>query len=261
MRAKNMQVLTDQIKAKRPGTTVWGISDDAHKLTISGHNEDDTPGVRAEDQDDDNIPEHRAIDIKIDSHFSRTDANNLVKDLVDDPANQSRMLYVIFDRSIWSRSRNWIVRVYDGKNPHTGHVHISGEADDDANETPWVLSDWGSAPTTPPSDPSVPLQLTVDGELGPKTIRRWQQVMDTTVDGVITPGNSQLVRAVQTYLNQFGFRLTVDGDGIYQSPNRVRTRTIGALQRYLRVPVDSYLTHPSSETVKALQRKLNNGAF
>lgn len=260
MRAKNMQVLTNQIKAKRPGTTIWGIGDDAHKLVTSGHNEDDTPGVRAEDQDPDNFPEHRAIDVKIDSSFSRSDADNLVKDLVTNPDNQRRLLYVIFNRHIWSRSRGWTERPYEGDNPHTGHVHASGEADDDANESPWELSEWGTAPTQP-TTPSVPLQLEVDGELGPKTIRRWQQVMGTTMDGVITPGNSELVRAVQTHLNKYGFGLKVDGDGIYQNADRPRTRTIGALQRYLRVPVDSYLTHPSSETVKALQRKLNNNTF
>lgn len=260
MRSKNMQVLTDQIKAKRPGVTIYGIGDDAHKAQVSGHNEDDTPGVRAEDQDADNIREHRAIDVMIGPNFSAADAQALYNDLTTIPENQKRLLYVIYNRHITSASRNWVERPYEGSNPHTDHDHISGEADDDDNETPWVLSDWGAAPTPKPG-PSVPLQLEVDGELGPKTIKRWQQIMDTPVDGVITPGNSMLVRAVQRHLNKYGFGLVVDGDGIYQTPDRRRSKTIGALQRYLRVPVDSYLTHPKSETVKALQRKLNNNTF
>ena len=69
-----MQVLTNQIKARRPGVTIWGVGDDAHKTQTSGHNEDDTPGVRAEDQDADNIREHRALDVKIDQYFSAADA-------------------------------------------------------------------------------------------------------------------------------------------------------------------------------------------
>src|SRR5687768_10642465 len=88
MRAKGMQVLTNNIRAKRPGTTIWGIGDEAHKLVVSGHNEDDTAGVRAEDQDPDSVPEHRAIDVKLDSHFSRSDGRALVKDLTTKPENQ-----------------------------------------------------------------------------------------------------------------------------------------------------------------------------
>lgn len=259
MRSANMQVLTDQIKAKRPGVIVYGIGDDAHKLEVSGHNEDDTPGVRAEDQDADTKPEHRALDVMIGPHFSGEDAQALFNDLTTIPENQKRLLYVIFNRHIASASRGWTLRPFDG-DPHTDHDHISGEADDDENTSPWILSDWGSAPSVP-LPPSIPLQLEVDGGLGPKTISRWQQVMGTPVDGIITPGDSMLVRAVQTHLNKFGFRLSVDGDGIYQNEDRPHTKTIGALQRYLRVPVDSYLSYPVSETVKALQRKLNTNKF
>lgn len=260
MRSANMRVLTDQIKAKRPGVVIYGIGNEAHKLEVSGHNEDDTPGVRAEDQDPDNVPEHRALDIMIGPNFSAADAAALNKDLSTIPENQKRLLYVIYNRHISSASRNWTERPYEGKDPHTNHVHASGEADDDENISPWILSDWGPAPSVP-LPPSIPLQLEVDGVLGPKTISRWQQVMGTPVDGVISSDNSMLVRAVQTHLNKFGFRLVVDGDGVYQTEDHRRTKTIGALQRYLRVPVDSYLTYPSSETVKALQRRLNENRF
>ena len=260
MRSKNMQVLTGQVKAKRPGVTIYGIGDKAHQLEVSGHNEDDTPGVRAEDQDSDNVPEHRALDVMIDSKFTSEDAAALYNDLSANPDNQKRLLYVIYNRHIRSASRNWTERPYEGSNPHLDHVHISGEADDDANEDPWYLSEWGSAPSNP-STPSVPLQLEVDGKLGPKTISRWQQVMGTPVDGKIDAKDSALVRAVQIHLNQFGFRLAVDGEGIYQNSDRPRSKTIGALQRYLRVPVDSYLSVPTSQTVMALQRRLNDNRF
>jgi hypothetical protein len=254
-----MQVLTDQTKAKRPGVVIYGVGDAAHRLEVSGHNEDDTPGVRAEDQDADDIPEHRAIDIMLGTKFTKADADKLVHDLVTDPANRARLLYVIFNRQIWSASRGWTVRPYEGTNPHTDHVHASGEADADDNRNPWNLSDWGPVPTTKPV-PSTPELLIVDGELGEKTIKRWQQVMKTPVDGVISFPKSALVIAVQKRLKETVDRnLVVDGLGIIQ--NGKRYKTIGALQRYLKSPVDEVLSVPKSECIKALQRRLNENRF
>lgn len=259
MRAVGMQVLTDQTKAKRPGVVIYGVGDAAHRLEVSGHNEDDTVGVRAEDQDADNVPEHRTIDVMLGSKFSKSDAEKFVHDLVSNPENQARLLYVIFNREIWSASRGWTKRVYEGDNPHTDHVHASGEADADEVSKPWILSDWGSAPTTTPA-PSTPVLLDVDGELGPKTIRRWQQVMKTPVDGVISEPVSDLVKAVQRRLKETVDRsLVVDGYGIVQ--NGQRYKTIGALQRYLKSPVDEVLDVPKSECIKALQRRLNENRF
>jgi len=257
MRAKGMQVLTNNIRAKRPGTTIWGIGDEAHKLVVSGHNEDDTAGVRAEDQDPDSVPEHRAIDVKLDSHFSRSDGRALVKDLTTKPENQKRLLYVIFEGKIRSRSRGWVERDYDGSNPHNHHVHVSGEADEDANESDWSLSEWGSGPSIPGD---IDEDLVVDGKLGPKTIAKWQKIMGTTVDSKIDADDSELVRAVQTKLQHtVDHRLVVDGKGIYQ--NGKRYKTIGALQRYLGSPVDQVMSVPVSQVVKALQRRLNEDRF
>lgn len=260
MRSKNMVVLTNQVKAARPGTTIYGIGNDAHKKEVSGHNEDDTAGVRAEDQDSDNIPEHRALDFMIGSNFSKTDANHLVADLVSDPENRKRLLYVIHDHKIWSASRNWAVRDYDGSNPHTDHVHASGEADDDDNEKPWNLPRLtGTAAPKPPSAPK-PGQLEVDGELGPKTIAKWQKVMGTPVDGVISE-KSSLVRKVQERLHAtVDHRLVVDGDGNSLDTNAYR-KTIAALQRYLKSPVDGIISTPKSLVIMALQRRLNEGRF
>jgi hypothetical protein len=103
-------------------------------------------------------------------------------------------------------------------------------------------------------------QLTVDGELGPNTIKRWQMVMGTGVDGKISPSNSDLVKAVQRRLKDtVDSTIVVDGEGIAQD-GKV-TKTIGALQRYLKAPVDGKIDKPKSETVKALQRRLNEGRF
>ncbi|PVV28032.1 CHAP domain-containing protein, partial [Bifidobacterium bifidum] len=92
-------------------------------------------------------------------------------------------------------------------------------------------------------------RLTVDGSCGPATIRRWQQVMGTSVDGIISGqyrpdgrtwgrpalvdscvryggGGSNLIRAVQRKLS-----LTADG--------LLGPATIRALQKHLGVAQDS----------------------
>lgn len=138
MRSANMVVLTNQIKRRWPGVVVYGIGDAAHQGSASGHNEDDTPGSRPEDQDADNKPEHRALDVMLGPAFSRTDANYLVHMLVSVPANRARLLYVIFDGYKWRRNGGWVREVHTG-DPHRDHPHISGEADDDENTSPWIL--------------------------------------------------------------------------------------------------------------------------
>jgi peptidoglycan hydrolase-like protein with peptidoglycan-binding domain len=106
-------------------------------------------------------------------------------------------------------------------------------------------------PTTPaPKPPSRP-HLTVDGDLGPKTISLWQKIMKTPVDGKISDKNSDLIEAVQRRLQAtVDHRLVVDGD--------LGPKTIRRLQGYLKAPVDGIL---GPNTVKALQRRLNTGKF
>jgi hypothetical protein len=257
MRSANMQVLTDQIKEKRPGVVVYGIGDEAHKLEVSGHNEDDTAGVRAEDQDEDTTPEHRAVDVMIGSAFVAEDASALFYDLGRTPENQARLLYVIHAGKILSRSRNWEIHDFSG-DPHDDHVHVSGEADDDSNTMSWVLSDWGNSPAPAPL-PTNGL-LTVDGKLGPKTIAKWQSVMGTPVDGIISTPYSKLVAAVQQRLHDtVDSYLKIDGNGIFQNDRRYKT--VGDLQRYLKSPVDQIISFPVSQVVKALQRRLNENRF
>lgn len=111
----------------------------------------------------------------------------------------------------------------------------------------------GGTSTPPASD-----KLGVDGQLGPKTIKKWQQVMGTPADGVISHP-SDLVKAVQKHLNDHGAKVGVDGEGINQD-GKV-TETVVALQKYLGSPVDGKLSTPVSDAVKALQKKLNGGSF
>ena len=253
MRARGMQVLTDNIKAVRPGVTIYGVGDDAHKTRVSGHNEDDTTGVRAEDQDSDSVPEHRAIDVMLGSSFNSADGQMLVDDLVLDVDNRARLIYVNWGNLQWARSNNWEPRD-NSDDPH-GHVHISGEADQDDNTNGWHLDRLSGG-----AAPGEPEKLVVDGVLGPKTIRRWQEVMGTKVDAMIDPERSALVVAVQTKLKAtVDHRLVIDGQGIYQN-NKIY-KTAGALQRYLKTPVDLRISSPTSQVIKQLQRRLNENRF
>ena len=102
-------------------------------------------------------------------------------------------------------------------------------------------------------------QLVVDGRLNAATIRRWQQIMGTPADGVISKPSS-LVKAVQRRLNAaVDAGLTVDGEGIGQDGKVYATAR--ALQRYLGTSQDGRISAPVSEVVKALQRRLNTGKF
>lgn len=107
------------------------------------------------------------------------------------------------------------------------------------------------------SDPSA---LREDGILGPRTISRWQQIMGTSADGVISPV-SDLVKAVQRHLNANGAspKLPVDGKGIRQDGKVYQT--VRALQRYLGTTADGILTPGGSLAVRVLQRRLNTGSF
>lgn len=139
MRARNMQVLTDQLKVANPGVVIYGIGDRAHQLSPSGHNEDDTPGSRPEQEDPDTKPEHRAIDVMIGPAFTVAEAWALVNALISIPANRARLLYVIFQRKIWRAKNGFREEHYSGSDPHTSHPHVSGDYHDDENTTPWIL--------------------------------------------------------------------------------------------------------------------------
>lgn len=104
---------------------------------------------------------------------------------------------------------------------------------------------------SPPPPPPRREPLVVDGDLGPATIRRWQQIMGTPVDGVISEPRSSLVEAVQRYFVNRGYRdLAVDG--------ALGPRTISVLQGYLGASVDGDF---GPQTTMALQRRLNTGRF
>jgi hypothetical protein len=103
-------------------------------------------------------------------------------------------------------------------------------------------------PTNPPST-----HLVVDGELGPKTVKRWQEVTDNPT-GKTGALSTKFVEHIQRILRDtVDHRLVVDGE--------LGPKTIGALQRYLKSPVDGVIDKPKSLVIVALQRRLNTGKF
>lgn len=132
-------VLRTEINTRWPkrdhGSDGW-IGDPAHQARQSDHNPDSRGIVHAIDVDKDGI-----------------DPNFLVRQAIKHPSCQ----YVIYDRTIWSRSRNFKAAKYLGTDPHTSHVHISfryGEQYE--NDT----TGWGVKPPAVPPKP-IPRPVTV----------------------------------------------------------------------------------------------------
>jgi hypothetical protein len=111
------------------------IGDLAHASGTSGHNPDDTPGVQAERQDADSIPEVRAADV--DSRGIPME--RVVQAVLHGPASElNRLIYIIFNRRIWSKSNGWRQAVYTGDDPHDTHAHFSGDPAADEDSRPWT---------------------------------------------------------------------------------------------------------------------------
>ena len=116
--------------------TIFWIGDLGHQGTSSGHNPDDYPGVRAELQDSDLIPEVRALDFMIGPKFPASDGTRLANALVKG-VDRHRLYYVIYRSTIWRRDTGFQAQAYNGSDNHNGHVHTSGHVDDDANGRDW----------------------------------------------------------------------------------------------------------------------------
>lgn len=125
-----------------------------------------------------------------------------------------------------------------------------------------------TSPSTGGASAGASGMLAVDGNVGPATVRRWQQVMGTTVDGIISgqvvpdgrtywrpaidssvvrygAGGSDLIRAVQR-------RLGCGVDGL------LGPATIRAIQAHYGLARDASF---GPATARALQSALNQGRF
>lgn len=95
--------------------------------------------------------------------------------------------------------------------------------------------------------------LSVDGVLGPKTIRAWQAALKTTATGKM---DAATVRALQRYLNSHGAKLTVDG--VFGPNTKKATQRRLAKLGWYGGKVDGIFGPIST---KALQRALNAKAW
>lgn len=196
-----------------------------------------------------NVPALRAMHATVLTRLMRGELP-MICEFIGQPYANQPVLY-------WNRWTNELVR-YTGAG-HDRWSHISWWRSK-ANQRAylWRPSEGMvlvSNPVTVPAN-----WINEDGELGPATIRKWQERMGTKPDGVISHPRSELVTSVQRYLNgKINARLVVDGDGIRQDGREYQT--VAALQRYLRTPVDGRLSAPKSMAVQALQHRLNLGTF
>mgnify|MGYP002519278462 FL=1 len=94
---------------------------------------------------------------------------------------------------------------------------------------------------TPTASATVSTGLAVDGNVGPATVRRWQQVMGTTVDGIIS---GQLVPDLKTY-----WRPAIDSSVVRYGGTG--SELIRAVQQRLCCGTDGLL---GPNTIKAIQR-------
>lgn len=251
----NLDEGRDQLNQRFPNrdkTTDGSIGNKAHQGQASSHNPDESG--KPEHYDPDSKNEVRARDFDADLGDPNVTAEQVVQHII----KYARagvfwwIRYVIYNGRIWHKRDNFLTHVYTGSNKHTGHFHITSDFTNDADEirgTDWRFNEVGFA-TVPQGNWGVE-QLVVDGIPGPKTITRWQQLVGTKPDGVISKPKSSLIYWVQKYLrDRVDHRLVTDG---IPGPNTWR-----ALQRYLGAPLSGQF---DSTTVKALQRRLNTGKF
>ena len=102
------------------------IGDAAHQQRQSDHN-----------------PDSRGIVHAIDIDKNWIDTNFVVEQCISENRPTE---YVVWNRTIWSRTRDYKPRPYTGDNPHTDHIHVSIRYG-----TYWESADWhwGIAPGIP----------------------------------------------------------------------------------------------------------------
>ncbi|MFG1872164.1 peptidoglycan-binding domain-containing protein [Micromonospora arborensis] len=217
--AEQFRAELNAIAPTRDKASDGSVGDLAHQGSSSGHNPDETGN--AERRDSDNINEVRAIDVDRDVRVSGLTAEKIVAYLVGRcrAGLEKRLIYIIFNRVIWSASTGWVARTYTGSNPHDRHFHLSGDPNGDSDRRSWGLASLvGKTPPAQPKPPTKPLslgsrllkkgvkgadvgdlqellnkrgaKLAVDDDFGAKTdaaVRAFQRSHWLSVDGVVGP--------------------------------------------------------------------------
>lgn len=107
----------------------------AHASGTSGHNPDDTPGVKAEREDADTKQEVRAEDVDA----RGVDMEAAVQAILHGPAaERDRLIYIIYNARIWRKANGWKQERYTGADKHKTHAHFSGDPASDEDARPWT---------------------------------------------------------------------------------------------------------------------------
>lgn len=185
--APSLDGLRAEIDARWPGRDTasdgW-IGDARHAATKSEHNPDEKGCVHALDIDKDGI-----------------DPKALLRELIGDP----RVWYVIWDRTIWSRTHGWAARAYKGVDPHTGHLHVSILLTEAAetDTAPWLPDTPAARPTPAPAVSYGPNTTIRTGsrtvQLGSRgtDVARLQTELGIKADGYFGPDTHAAVVAFQ----------------------------------------------------------------
>jgi hypothetical protein len=184
--AKSLEVLSDEIEAKYPGTTVWTIGDRNHQNGYSDHNPNGAGVVCA-------------ADILGDHGLNLT---AFVKHLV--AHSHPNMRYVIFNRKIYERSNGFEARDYHGSNPHATHVHISvGNGPDGRGTRDYdSTTGWGIADLGKPSNPGKPSKPSND----------WTREAIMSMPTLKRGAKGTDVKRLQGLLTANGYGTSLDGD-------------------------------------------------
>ena len=180
--ARSLDVLTREIRALHPGTTVWTIGDAAHRNRPSDHNPN-SAGVVC------------AIDVLGDKGLDLADFVERLR-LGRHPA----LKYVIYNRRVFSAAHGYAWRTYTGSNPHVTHAHISvGVGPDGRSTGPYDdTSSWGLTTSTGGMD-----MLCKKGDQGP-AVEALQRMLEIAghppkggVDGKYGDGTSAALLAAR----------------------------------------------------------------
>lgn len=133
----------DRLSPKRDRGADGSIGDSAHTSSSDHTPDEDSDVLRDHDADAKN--EVHALDIDstgpwpepFSAIISRVIERERARWL--DPDDVCRLEYVIFNRRIYSRSRDFAARTYTGSDPHTNHAHFSGRylAAAESDTSPW----------------------------------------------------------------------------------------------------------------------------
>lgn len=134
---KRLQTDVNTVAPNRDHGADGTIGDAAHRLSVSSHNPDDTAGSKSEYTDADNIAEVRGLDVDSDLLADFT-AQDLVDSVLVSPEDRKRLKYIIYNRKIYSKSRDFAAVAYSGSDPHTNHIHFSGDPAYDSDDSPWT---------------------------------------------------------------------------------------------------------------------------